>query len=78
MLDHENPNEHIIDYLDKMKEEFNDKAVNINHVLMNMDGNRTLLKTEIERLSKKVKLIDNRKKELKEYLRSNMERTKIN
>jgi hypothetical protein len=77
-MDHDQTNEKVVEILDNLKINFNEKAININHVLVNMGSDESELKGEIERLQQRAKLIKNRKENLKEYLRYNMEKTKIN
>nr|DAQ25341.1 MAG TPA: resistance protein [Caudoviricetes sp.] len=58
--------------LENIDDEIETKADNIAKVLRDFDGDIEALKAEEERLAKKRKAIENRQKQLKEYLQSSM------
>lgn len=58
--------------LENIDDEIETKADNIAKVLRDFDGDIEVLKSEEERLSKKRKAIENRQKQLKEYLQNVM------
>lgn len=58
--------------LENIDDEIETKAENIAKVLRDFDGDIEALKSEEERLAKKRKAIENRKKQLKEYLQNAM------
>lgn len=58
--------------LENIDDEIETKADNIAKVLRDFDGDIEVLKSEEERLAKKRKAIENRQKQLKEYLQNAM------
>lgn len=58
--------------LENIDDEIETKADNIAKVLRDFDGDIETLKSEEERLAKKRKAIENRQKQLKEYLQNAM------
>lgn len=58
--------------LENIDDEIETKADNIAKVLRDFDGDIEALKSEEERLAKKRKAIENRQKQLKEYLQNAM------
>lgn len=58
--------------LENINDEIETKADNIAKVLRDFDGDIEALKSEEERLAKKRKTIENRQKQLKEYLQNAM------
>lgn len=58
--------------LENIDDEIETKADNIAKVLRDFDGDIEALKSEEERLAKKRKAIENRQKQLKEYLQNTM------
>lgn len=60
------------DALENIDDEIETKADNIAKVLRDFDGDIEVLKSEEERLAKKRKAIENRQKQLKEYLQNAM------
>ena len=65
------------DTLGAIEAEFNDKAVAVSHVILNLDADVAALDMEIDRLTERKRLITNRQKQIKDYLRENMEATGI-
>lgn len=61
------------DTMGAIEAEFNDKAVAVSHVILNFDSDIAALDLEIDRLSERKRLISNRQKQIKDYLRENME-----
>lgn len=59
-------------HLENIDDEIEVKAENIAKVLRDFDGDIEALKSEEERLAKKRKAIENRQKQLKEYLQNAM------
>lgn len=57
--------------------EFNDKAVGIVHVANALSSNTVAIDDEIKRLTARKKAIENRKTQIVEYLRINMEASNI-
>lgn len=53
--------------------EFNDKALAVSHVILNMDADVAALNAEIARLQERARLMANRQASIKEYLLENME-----
>jgi hypothetical protein len=76
-MDPDIPAEAIKDTLDGMVGLFNEKAVNVVHVILNADSDIAALDTEIKRLSARKSAIQNGQDRLREYLRWNMEATDI-
>ena len=65
------------DTMGAIEAEFNDKAVAVSHVILNLDADVAALDMEIDRLTERKRLITNRQKQIKDYLRENMEATGI-
>lgn len=65
------------DTMGAIEAEFNDKALAVSHVILNFDADIAALDSEIDRLQERKRLITNRQKEIKDYLRENMEATGI-
>ena len=65
------------DTMGAIEAEFNDKALAVSHVILNFDSDIAALDLEIDRLSERKRLISNRQKQIKDYLRENMEATGI-
>lgn len=63
----------IRDTMGAIEAEFNDKALAVSHVILNFDADVAALDREIERLQERKRLVTNRQREIKEYLRENME-----
>ena len=61
------------DTMGAIEAEFNDKALAVSHVILNFDSDIAALDLEIDRLSERKRLISNRQKQIKDYLRENME-----
>ena len=61
------------DTMGAIEAEFNDKALAVSHVILNFDADIAALDLEIDRLSERKRLISNRQKQIKDYLRENME-----
>jgi len=72
--DEECSEESIIDTLEGIGGEFEQKAENIAWVLKDMDGESDVIGKEIERLTKRKKALDNRANGLKDYLFMQMKR----
>lgn len=67
----------IRDTLESIELEFNDKAVAIVKLSQALDGDTQAIDSEIKRLQGRKKTILNRREELREYLRQNMETTGV-
>ncbi len=67
----------IRDTMAGIEAEFNDKALAVSHVILNVDADVAALDREIDRLQERKRLLTNRQREIKEYLRENMEATGI-
>jgi hypothetical protein len=63
----------IRDTLEGMEMAFNDKAVAIVKFAQALEGDTTAIDTEIKRLQERKKRINNRREQLRDYLRHNME-----
>lgn len=63
----------IHDTMAGIEAEFNDKALAVSHVILNFDADVAALDREIERLQERKRLVTNRQREIREYLRENME-----
>lgn len=63
----------IRDTMAGIEAEFNDKALAVSHVILNFDADVAALDREIERLQERKRLVTNRQREIREYLRENME-----
>ena len=57
--------------------EFNEKAVAVVHVIHNMDSDIDAVDVEIKRLTAMKKALSNKKENIREYLRTNMEASDI-
>lgn len=66
------------DTMEGIEGEFQEKGKALAMVTLNMDGDIEAIKTQIARLTERKKVMENRQASLKEYLRTNMERTGIN
>lgn len=71
------PSEAIRDTLEGIDGEFNDKAINVVHVIQNMGSDVAAIDDEIKRLQDRKKVIKNGEDSLRDYLRFNMESTGI-
>lgn len=65
------------DTMEGIEGEFQEKGKALAMVTLNMDGDIEAIKSQIARLTERKKVMENRQSSLKEYLRSNMERTGI-
>lgn len=65
------------DTMGAIEAEFNDKALAVSHVILNMDSDIERIDSEIERLQERKRLINNRSSQIKSYLRDNMEASNI-
>lgn len=65
------------DTMEGIEGEFQEKGKALAMVTLNMDGDIEAIKTQIARLTERKKIMENRQESLKEYLRTNMERTGI-
>ena len=63
----------IHDTMQGIEAEFNDKALAVSHVILNFNSDIAALDVEIDRLTDRKRVIANRQKEIKEYLRTNMD-----
>jgi hypothetical protein len=63
----------IRDTMQGIEAEFNDKALAVSHVILNLDADAAALDQEIDRLQERKRLLANRQRQIKEYLRENME-----
>lgn len=61
------------DTMGAIEAEFNDKALAVSRVILNMDSDIEQVDAEIERLQERKRLINNRSTQIKNYLRENME-----
>lgn len=61
------------DTMGAIEAEFNDKALAVSHVILNFDADVAALDLEIDRLTERKRLITNRQRQIKDYLRENME-----
>ena len=61
------------DTMGAIEAEFNDKALAVSHVILNFDADLAALDLEIDRLTERKRLITNRQRQIKDYLRENME-----
>lgn len=77
LADCEEMKEAVADTLEGLAGEFNDKAKAITSLILNMSSDAGAIDQEIERLKAKKQVITNRQEALKDYLRTNMERTGI-
>lgn len=65
------------DTMGAIEAEFNDKALAVSHVILNLDADAGALDREIERLQERKRLLTNRQNQIREYLRENMEASGI-
>lgn len=65
------------DTMGAIQAEFNDKALAVSHVILNFDSDVAAIDGEIDRLQERKRLITNRQKQIKDYLRDNMEAANI-
>lgn len=71
------PIEAINDTLEGLSWELEEKAVNVTKFLRNMEASAEAIKQAEEAMAKRRKVLENRAKWLKDYLKANMERTGI-
>ena len=71
------PPEAIEDTFQALSGEFNEKAVSVVHVIHNMDSDLESIDAEIKRLSAMKSALKNKKENIREYLRTNMEASEI-
>lgn len=69
--------EAISDTMQMIEGDFKDKAQAVVSMTLNMDGSILALDNEIQRLSDKRKVIQNRIQSIRDYLKNNMEATQI-
>ncbi|MBA1189326.1 siphovirus Gp157 family protein [Pseudomonas entomophila] len=65
------------DTMGAIEAEFNDKALAVSRVILNMDGDIEAVDVEIARLEERKRLLSNRKGQIIDYLRENMEAAQI-
>ncbi|MDO7911382.1 siphovirus Gp157 family protein [Pseudomonas sp. 22-AL-CL-001] len=65
------------DTMGAIEAEFNDKALAVSRVILNMDGDIEAVDAEIARLEERKRLLSNRKGQIIDYLRENMEAGQI-
>jgi Siphovirus Gp157 len=65
------------DTMEGIAGEFQEKGKALAMVTLNMDGDLDAIQAQIDRLSERKRLLQNRKDSLKEYLRTNMEASGI-
>ncbi|MDD0977101.1 siphovirus Gp157 family protein [Pseudomonas fontis] len=65
------------DTMGAIEAEFNEKALAVSRVILNMDGNIEAVDAEIDRLQERKRIMSNRKGQIIDYLRENMEASKI-
>ena len=63
----------LIDTLESVQGEFNDKAVSILKIVENLNGDTAQIDAEIKRLQDRKRLIQNRQKSMRDYLLRNMQ-----
>lgn len=63
----------IQDTMGAIQAEFEDKGKAIAMLTLNIDGDLEAIQSQIDRLTERKRIINNRKESLKEYLRTNME-----
>lgn len=63
----------IQDTMGAIQAEFEDKGKAIAMLTLNIDGDLEAIQSQIDRLTERKRVINNRKESLKEYLRTNME-----
>lgn len=66
------------DTMQAIEGEFEDKGKAIAMIALNIDGDLDAIQAQIDRLTERKRIINNRKESLKEYLRTNMEASGIN
>lgn len=66
------------DTMGAIQAEFEDKGKAIAMIALNIDGDLEAIQSQIDRLTERKRIINNRKDSLKEYLRTNMEASGIN
>ena len=71
----EDGEEDLLDTLESIEYEIEDKAENIAKIILNLTGSQATLKLEEERLYAKRKSMENKSKELKAYLEEQMVKT---
>jgi uncharacterized small protein (DUF1192 family) len=76
-VDEDLPPEALRDTLDAIEGEFKTKAISIANVDAEFDASIAALKTEIDRLTAKKRIVENAKDRLRDYLRENMEAAQI-
>lgn len=70
--------QHVIkDTMEAIEGEFKEKGKALAMVTLNMDGDIDAIQAQIDRLSERKRIMQNRKDSLKEYLRTNMEASGI-
>lgn len=65
------------DTMGAIQAEFEDKGKAIAMIALNIDGDLEAIQSQIDRLTERKRIINNRKESLKEYLRTNMEASGI-
>lgn len=65
------------DTMGAIEAEFNDKALAVSRVILNMDGDIEAVEAEIDRLQERKRIMSNRKGQIIDYLRENMEAANI-
>lgn len=65
------------DTMEGIEGEFQEKGKALAMVALNMDGDLEAIQSQIDRLSERKRILNNRKESLKEYLRTNMEASGI-
>jgi hypothetical protein len=64
----ENIKQALLEGLNEIKEEFNEKALNLVKYIKNIDADIESFKNEEKRLSERRKILENQKESIKEYL----------
>ncbi|MDG9671853.1 siphovirus Gp157 family protein [Hahella sp. CR1] len=67
----------VVDTLDAIEGEFQEKAVSVAHFIRNLEPDIKAVDTEIKRLQARKQALENRREQVIDYLRENMERTGI-
>lgn len=65
------------DTMEGIEGEFQEKGKALAMVTLNMDGDLEAIQSQIDRLTERKRILQNRKESLKEYLRTNMEASGI-
>lgn len=65
------------DTLGMIEAEFQDKALAVSRIILNLETDTSAIDAEIDRLQERKRLIANRQREIKDYLRENMEAAEI-